>query len=100
MALSLSGQRVVVIGGSSGIGFAVAEAALAEGASVVIGSSDAAKVAAAGDRLGAGASGAAVNVRDGAGVKALIEEVGQIDHPAFTPGDRAGQPPARGVADR
>ena len=35
---SLKGKKVVVIGGSSGIGYAVAEAALAEGASVVIAS--------------------------------------------------------------
>jgi len=44
---NLSGQRVVVIGGTSGIGFAVAEGALAEGASVVVGSSQAANVEAA-----------------------------------------------------
>ncbi len=37
---SLQDQRVIVIGGSSGIGFAVARAALAQGAAVVIGSRD------------------------------------------------------------
>ena len=36
-AMSLDGKRVVVIGGASGIGFAVAELARAQGAAVVIG---------------------------------------------------------------
>jgi len=35
---SLDGQRIAIIGGSSGIGYAVAECALAEGAQVVIAS--------------------------------------------------------------
>ena len=38
-AMSLDGKRVVVIGGASGIGFAVAELARAQGAAVVIASS-------------------------------------------------------------
>ena len=36
--MSLSGKRVVVIGGSSGIGFAIAHLAATEGAEVVIAS--------------------------------------------------------------
>ena len=47
--MSLQGKRVVVIGGTSGIGLAVARRALAEGAGVVVASSSARKVAAAGD---------------------------------------------------
>ena len=84
---TLSGRKVVVIGGSSGIGFAVAEAALAEGAFVVIGSSKAANVESAVARLGKGASGAAVNVRDEASVQAFFETAGAIDHLAYTAGD-------------
>ena len=42
--MSFQGQRVAVIGGTSGIGLAVAQDALAQGASVVVGSSSAAKV--------------------------------------------------------
>ncbi len=84
---TLSGQRVVVIGGSSGIGYAVAQAALAEGAQVVIGSSKADKVAAAVARLGNSASGAAVNVREEASLKAFFDGIGAFDHLAFTAGD-------------
>lgn len=84
---SLRGQRVVVIGGTSGIGYAVAEGALAEGASVVVGSSQAAKVEAAVQRLGEGASGAAVDVGDEAAVEAFLASAGSFDHLAFTAGD-------------
>jgi NAD(P)-dependent dehydrogenase (short-subunit alcohol dehydrogenase family) len=84
---TLRDQRIVIIGGSSGIGFAVAEAALAEGAEVVIGSSRASKVEAAVARLGQAASGAAIDVRDEAGVQAFLAGVGAFDHLAYTAGD-------------
>jgi len=84
---TLRDQRIVVIGGSSGIGLAVAEGALAEGARVVVGSSGAANVEAAVARLGEGASGAVANVRDEVSVAAFFEGVGAFDHLVFTAGD-------------
>jgi NAD(P)-dependent dehydrogenase (short-subunit alcohol dehydrogenase family) len=72
-ALTLRGQRVVLIGGASGIGRAVAEAAIADGAAVVVASSDPAKVEAAAARLGDGARGEIVDVKDEASVAALFE---------------------------
>jgi NAD(P)-dependent dehydrogenase (short-subunit alcohol dehydrogenase family) len=84
---SLNGQRVVVIGGTSGIGYAVAEVALAEGASVVVGSSQAAKVEDAVKRLGHGASGSAVDVNDEAAIATFLDKVGGFDHLVFTAGD-------------
>jgi NAD(P)-dependent dehydrogenase (short-subunit alcohol dehydrogenase family) len=84
---TLQSQRVVVIGGSSGIGFAVAQGALREGAKVVVGSSGAAKVDAAVARLGAGASGSTVDVRDETSVAAFFERTGAFDHLVFTAGD-------------
>jgi NAD(P)-dependent dehydrogenase (short-subunit alcohol dehydrogenase family) len=84
---SLSGQRVVVVGGTSGIGFAVAEGALAEGASVVVGCSQAANVAAAVKRLGDGVSGSAVNANDESSISAFLDTVDGFDHPIFTAGD-------------
>ena len=95
---SLKTQRVVVIGGSSGIGFAVAAGALAEGAEVVIGSSSADKVAAGAARLGAGASGFPIDVKDDASVAAFFDRVGAFDHLAFTAGDR-NRPGGGTVAD-
>ncbi len=84
---SLKAKRVVVIGGSSGIGFAVAAGALAEGAEVVIGSSGAEKVATAVGRLSAGATGHAVDVKDTASVAAFFDKIGAFDHLVFTAGD-------------
>ncbi|HZC15369.1 MAG TPA: SDR family oxidoreductase [Caulobacteraceae bacterium] len=88
--MTLKSKRIVVVGGSSGIGFAVAKGALAEGAEVVVGSSRAANVDAAVERLGQGASGHAVNVRDEANVAAFFERIGPFDHLAFTAGDWVG----------
>jgi len=84
---TLEGQRVVVIGGSSGIGFAVAARAVREGAQVVVGSSGAERVEAAVKRLGAAASGSAVDVKDEASVAAFFERSGPFDHLVFTAGD-------------
>lgn len=84
---TLSDQRVVVIGGSSGIGFAVAQRARDDGAQVVIGSSSSANVEAAISKLGADASGSAVDVRDEASVATFFERTGPFDHLVFTAGD-------------
>lgn len=83
----LSGQRVVVIGGSSGIGFAVARRVLDEGASVVVASSDGAKVDRAVQRLGNGATGEVVDVRAEESVAELFDRVGRFSHLVFTAGD-------------
>ncbi len=83
----LSGAKVVVIGGASGVGFAVAQAAKAAGAEVVVGSSQAARIEAAAERLGAGAVGRTVDVKDEASVAAFFEAAGPFDHLVFTAGD-------------
>jgi NAD(P)-dependent dehydrogenase (short-subunit alcohol dehydrogenase family) len=84
---TLRDHRIVLLGGSSGIGFAVAEGAMAEGARVVIASSGAAKVEAAVKRLGLGASGGVVDVRDEASVAAFFDTLGHFDHLVFTAGE-------------
>lgn len=83
----LDGRRIVVIGGASGVGYAVAEAALAAGARVVVGSSQAARVETAAGKLGAGAEGHVIDVKDEASVAAFFEAVGPFDHLVFTAGD-------------
>ena len=84
---SLQGKTVVVIGGTTGIGFGIAEAAAAEGASIVIGSSSYKKVAAAVERLPKSARGLEVDVTDEASVAGFFAETGPLDHLAFTAGD-------------
>ncbi|MGY4472892.1 SDR family oxidoreductase [Bradyrhizobium sp. USDA 3364] len=93
--MSLDGKRVIAIGGSSGIGFAVAALAQERGAEVVIASSNTANVDAAAARL-PGSSGRTVDLRDEAGVSRFFAEVGSFDHLAITAGDRGV--PAFGAA--
>jgi NAD(P)-dependent dehydrogenase (short-subunit alcohol dehydrogenase family) len=97
--MSLKGQRIVVVGGTSGIGFAVAKAALAEGAELVVGSSNPQNVEAAIGRLGAGASGHAIDVKTEADVEAFFAKVGALDHLVFTAGDWGGFRNARPLTD-
>jgi NAD(P)-dependent dehydrogenase (short-subunit alcohol dehydrogenase family) len=87
--MSLDGKRVVAIGGASGIGFAVAELARAQGAAVVIGSSTEANVNAAVERL-PGATGRTVDLRDEASVAGFFGALGGFDHLAITAGDWGG----------
>src|SRR5476651_89830 len=87
---SLAGRSVVVIGGASGIGFAVASAALREGARVVVATSQEANVQAAFERLGDGATGSAIDVSDEASVAGFFEALGPFDHLVFTAGDWGG----------
>jgi NAD(P)-dependent dehydrogenase (short-subunit alcohol dehydrogenase family) len=81
----LDGAKVVVIGGASGVGFAVAAAAMEAGAEVVVGSSQAARIEAAAAKLGA--KGRTVDVKDEASVAAFFDAAGRFDHLIFTAGD-------------
>jgi NAD(P)-dependent dehydrogenase (short-subunit alcohol dehydrogenase family) len=83
----LDGVKVVVIGGASGVGFAVAAAALEAGAEVVVGSSQAPRIEAAAEKLGRGAKGRTVDVKDEASVATFFEAAGPFDHLVFTAGD-------------
>lgn len=84
----LQNKRVVVLGGSRGIGFAVAQGAVREGAHVVIASSQEANVASALGRLPEGAAtGEVVDVRSVESVSAFFATVGAFDHLVFTAGE-------------
>jgi NAD(P)-dependent dehydrogenase (short-subunit alcohol dehydrogenase family) len=85
--MKLKDKRVAIIGGSSGIGFGVARAAVDAGATVMIGSSDASKVDSACVQLGGAATGITVNVRDEASVESFFDTIGKFDHLVFTAGD-------------
>jgi NAD(P)-dependent dehydrogenase (short-subunit alcohol dehydrogenase family) len=88
--MSMQNQRVVIIGGTSGIGLAVAKAAIADGASVVVASSSAEKVGKAKDRV-PGAEARTIDVRDEANVQAFFAHLGAFDHLVFTAGDWGGR---------
>jgi NAD(P)-dependent dehydrogenase (short-subunit alcohol dehydrogenase family) len=85
--MDLADQKVVVIGGTSGVGLAVAEAAGYAGASLVVASSNAEHVTSAVDKLPKGTRGYQLDVRDEAGVKNFFDTVGEFDHLVFTAGD-------------
>ncbi|MGW0629568.1 SDR family oxidoreductase [Streptomyces sp. NPDC002758] len=85
--MSLRGQRIVVIGGTSGIGFAVAEAAAREGADVVVASRRQESVDAALKRLPEGAAGHTLDATDEDAVRAFFAQVGAFDHLVYTAGE-------------
>lgn len=84
--MTLEGKRILVVGGGSGIGHAVARAAVAEGAEVTIASTNAEKLAAASQRLG-GAPTALLDITDEAAVAGYFAHSGTFDHIVSTAGD-------------
>lgn len=85
--MTLREQRIIVIGGSSGMGLATARAAAHEGATVTVVSSRPERVDAALTSLPAGCDGAVVDVRDEDAVAQFFRRVGELDHLVFTAGD-------------
>jgi NAD(P)-dependent dehydrogenase (short-subunit alcohol dehydrogenase family) len=80
-------KRVVIVGGSSGIGFAIAEETASQGAEVVIVSSKAERVQEAIQSIGGDARGQAVDVSDEKAVESFFTNLGAFDHLVFTAGD-------------
>jgi NAD(P)-dependent dehydrogenase (short-subunit alcohol dehydrogenase family) len=90
----LAGKHVLIIGGSSGIGYAVAEASICAGSSVTISSSSASRIQSAITSLQTSYPGSAVRgfpcdlskpslEQD---IAQLFEQVGRVDHIVFTAG--------------
>jgi NAD(P)-dependent dehydrogenase (short-subunit alcohol dehydrogenase family) len=84
---SLEDRRVVVVGGTSGIGFAVARMAQAAGAKVHVGSRDQGKVHAAIARLGGTVEGSPIDVHEERSIETFFDRLGDFDHLVFTAGD-------------
>lgn len=84
---SLNGKKVVILGGSSGLGLATAKAAAAEGANVVIVSSNAARVQNAVSELPGNGFGMQADLSNEASIERLFEEIGTLDHLVFTAGE-------------
>ncbi|KIX96837.1 uncharacterized protein Z520_07557 [Fonsecaea multimorphosa CBS 102226] len=94
----LAGQRVLLVGGTGGVGISVAQALVEFGATIILSSSRASKVKDvcaqlvrdypdAKDRIyGFACDLASPNVE--ANIEALFEEVGNVDHIVYMAGDR------------
>ena len=83
MSKSMRGKRAVITGGAQGIGYAIAEKFLSQGAQITLWDQDEALMAEAVDSLGEGASGVAVDVTNPDMIEAAAREaqesVGGID---------------------
>lgn len=95
--MSFAGKKVLVLGGTSGIGLAAAQQFHAAGASVVVISRDKAKVASAAASVGENCTGATLDVLDMDAMQALFAEQAPFDIMvnAATGGERATGPFAK-----
>ena len=83
----LSGKRLIILGGSSGLGFATAKAAAAEGANVVIVSSNQTRIDLALKELPQGSKGYAVNLSNEQNIREFFSQAGSFDHLVYTAGE-------------
>jgi len=80
----MSGRKSsVIVGGSSGIGLAVAEALAARGETVVVTSRDRGRAEAAARKLGGDAIGLALDLAEPHTIAAKLADVGSVDHLAI-----------------
>jgi NAD(P)-dependent dehydrogenase (short-subunit alcohol dehydrogenase family) len=83
----LKNQRIVVIGGSSGIGLATAKSAAADGANVVIASSNRQRIDKALSELPENTRGIVADAGKAESLEALFKTIGKFDHLVYTAGD-------------
>lgn len=83
----LSEKRIVVLGGSSGIGLAVAHQAVACGALAIIASSNAGRVQRAVATLDGKAEGHSLDLSNEHDIQAFFQKIDDFDHLVFTAGD-------------
>ncbi|MGX7680300.1 SDR family oxidoreductase [Jatrophihabitans sp. DSM 45814] len=85
--MTISGSRVLIVGGTSGIGLAVAGAVAERGATPIVASRRRTSVDTALAALPAGAEGATVDLADDASIATLLQQHGPFDHLAYTAGE-------------
>lgn len=91
--MTVTNQRIVIIGGSSGMGLATARAAAAAGAAVTIASRDRGRLDAALAGLPGNCAGEVADASSEADVAALFARVGELDHLVYTAADTRGLQP-------
>src|ERR1700730_861062 len=83
----LSEKRIVVLGGSSGIGLSVAQHAVAQGATAIIASSNADRIKQAAATLDGKAEGHALDLSNERDIQNFFQKIGDFDHLVLTAGD-------------
>ena len=84
---NLKHQRIVILGGTSGIGLATAQAAAAAGAQVVVVSGNQERVHHAVSLLPEGTQGYVTDLTDETAIQQLFTQIGDFDHLVFTAGE-------------
>lgn len=80
----IKNQKIVIVGGSSGIGYAVAQQVLAAGAQVIIASRSNERLSAAARQLGERVQTEVVDAADEQSIADFFRRVGHFDHLAIT----------------
>ncbi|WP_183566795.1 SDR family oxidoreductase [Mucilaginibacter sp. SP1R1] len=83
----LQDKRVIIMGGTSGIGLATAQAAAAEGANVIVVSSNQQRVDDALTTLPNTAKGYAIDLSSEQNIKSFFDGIGSFDHLVYTAGE-------------
>lgn len=86
----LKGKKVLIIGGSSGIGFESAKQVIAQGAEVIIASRSENKLQNAKEHLGASATAFTLDTTQEQQVQSFFEKVGQFDHLVVSAAETSG----------
>lgn len=84
---SLRGKKVIVLGGTSGLGLAAAKAAAEEGAHITIVSSNQQRINLALKEMSAESIGYAVDLSQEATIKNFFSTTGRFDHLIYTAGE-------------
>ena len=82
--MDLRNQKIIVVGGGSGMGYAIARSAAAAGADVVLGGRTLEKLERASDGFGSRIKAATVDTTDPASVKVFFKAQGEVDHLVIT----------------
>lgn len=84
----MSALHALVVGGTSGIGWAIAQALASRGETVALTSRDAGRAKAAAQRLGAGHCGIALDLSEPRSIVGALEDLVRIDHLALVGSER------------
>src|SRR4051812_32857629 len=84
---SLQGKKVIILGGSSGLGLATARAAAAEGAIITIVSGNQSRINEALAQLPENSTGTAVDLNSDENIRTFFAAVRPFDHLVYTAGE-------------